>query len=386
MEMGQYLPPPSPLHAPTEKPQSKLPARVDGIVEESKRKPPSRSTSKTVLPKVDLPVDETVEEEFQPIEPTARPPPRTRKASTQSTSTAPPVSRSVSATAKARPKTKRDPSPELLDADVHMPPEYEQSEPVALPRQGSKPVSRAAGHSSSQVVGADVQDSTSRKPGSSTRPLSTSQAQSRAPKTQKDTLQLDDRQDGGSSEELGGGLPVVDISTDDDDEPKVAKTPAKAKGKGKTQAKGKKLAVQVQETRLSRPSQTVRQPATSQGMDGVDDDVEMAEVEESIQPEPDPLPTTPRKPSAIDSTTVTDAAPQWSHGQTSPEGFFTPPLAIDPFVNMSSLSEAEQDMTVEEWIRYQMGIEYERFKRDGERQLGLFELRAEEVRRAIETL
>jgi len=116
------------------------------------------------------------------------------------------------------------------------------------------------------------------------------------------------------------------------------------------------------------------------------------EVEESIQlepqPEPESLPTTPpRRPSPTDSSAVADEPTEWNHAQTSPEGFaFIPPLATDPFVDMHSLSEAEQDMTVEEWIRYQMGIEYERFKRDGERQLGMFELRAEEVRRAIETL
>jgi hypothetical protein len=179
---------------------------------------------------------------------------------------------------------------------------------------------------------------------------------------------------------------VVDISTDED-EPKAAKTPAKAKGKGKTKVKEKKPAAEVQEKRTLPILPTASQPAESQVMDG-DDDVEMAEVEESIQLEPDPLPATPPRAHApTASSTVADEPAQWSSAQTSPEGFaFIPPLATDPFVDMDSLSEAEQEMTVEEWIRYQMGIEYERFKRDGERQLGMFELRAEEVRRAIETL
>ncbi|KAJ7065276.1 hypothetical protein C8F01DRAFT_982666 [Mycena amicta] len=68
------------------------------------------------------------------------------------------------------------------------------------------------------------------------------------------------------------------------------------------------------------------------------------------------------------------------------EALFVPPLATDPFVNLESLTEAEQEMTVEEWVRYQMGIEHDRFQRDGERQLLSFERRADEVRRAITTL
>jgi hypothetical protein len=43
-------------------------------------------------------------------------------------------------------------------------------------------------------------------------------------------------------------------------------------------------------------------------------------------------------------------------------------------------------MTVEEWIRYQTGVEFDKFKRDGERGLGRWMQRAQEVRRIIEAL
>lgn len=65
---------------------------------------------------------------------------------------------------------------------------------------------------------------------------------------------------------------------------------------------------------------------------------------------------------------------------------FYPPLSQEPFANLTELTDHELDMTVEEWILYQLKVEHEKFKRDGERQLELFEARAEEVRLAIEKL
>jgi len=57
-----------------------------------------------------------------------------------------------------------------------------------------------------------------------------------------------------------------------------------------------------------------------------------------------------------------------------------------PFVPLHVLTEAELDMTVEDWIRYQMEVEYDKFKRDGERELMRFRKKAEETRRVIEEL
>ncbi|KAJ6561078.1 hypothetical protein DFH09DRAFT_1279334 [Mycena vulgaris] len=387
MAMEQYLPPPSSQRPPAVKSRSKPPSKVDEIADEPRapreRKPSSRSASKPVIPKFELaaPSAEAVEEEPEGDELAVPPPTRTRKASTRSTSTAP-ASRSASTTVKAKSKSKRDPTPRQ-DLDAHTPDELEQPEPVAtavLPRQvsRSKPASHAAGPSSSQVTA--VEASTSRRPPSPPvqKPRSTSHSQPRPSKVQKDAQYYEDQEHGSSGDESGDGLPVVDISTDDD-EPKTTKAVPTAKGKGKTKGKEKKTAVEAKEKRTH--------PHPNHLMDDGDDDVEMAEVEESMRLE-GPLPATPPRaqPPAAPSAPMDDDPPEWN-AQASPEGFaFIAPLATDPFVNIDSLSEAEQDMTVEEWIRYQMGIEYERFKRDGERQLGMFESRAEEVRRAIETL
>ncbi len=68
------------------------------------------------------------------------------------------------------------------------------------------------------------------------------------------------------------------------------------------------------------------------------------------------------------------------------EPVFVPPLSRLPFMPLLTLSEAELDMTVEDWIRYHIEVEQDRFKRDGERELERFKEKAEEVRNAIESL
>jgi hypothetical protein len=55
-------------------------------------------------------------------------------------------------------------------------------------------------------------------------------------------------------------------------------------------------------------------------------------------------------------------------------------------VNGTQLTEEERSMTVEEWIRQEIEVHYERLRRDGETKIRLFKERAEEVRRQIETL
>ena len=63
-----------------------------------------------------------------------------------------------------------------------------------------------------------------------------------------------------------------------------------------------------------------------------------------------------------------------------------PALSKLPSIPLHTLTEAELDMTVEEWIRYQMDVEYDKFRRDGERELQRFRNQAEEVRKTIEGL
>lgn len=54
--------------------------------------------------------------------------------------------------------------------------------------------------------------------------------------------------------------------------------------------------------------------------------------------------------------------------------------------NGTQLTEEERLMTVEEWIRQEIEVHYERLRRDGETKIKLFKERAEEVRRQIESL
>ncbi len=54
--------------------------------------------------------------------------------------------------------------------------------------------------------------------------------------------------------------------------------------------------------------------------------------------------------------------------------------------NGAQLAEEERMMTVEQWIRREIEVQYERLRRDGETKIRLFKERAEEVRRQIEAL
>ena len=86
------------------------------------------------------------------------------------------------------------------------------------------------------------------------------------------------------------------------------------------------------------------------------------------------------------------STPQRSLPQTPPKKVLSatveliPALSKLPSIPLHTLTEAELDMTVEEWIRYQMDVEYDKFRRDGERELQRFRNQAEKVRKAIEGL
>ncbi|KAE9408071.1 hypothetical protein BT96DRAFT_914079 [Gymnopus androsaceus JB14] len=62
------------------------------------------------------------------------------------------------------------------------------------------------------------------------------------------------------------------------------------------------------------------------------------------------------------------------------------PLSKELFIPTRELSDAELNMTVEEWVRHHKQIEYEKFKEDGERKIDTFLRQAEQTRRAIEGL
>ncbi|KAF6761781.1 hypothetical protein DFP72DRAFT_1002723 [Ephemerocybe angulata] len=79
-------------------------------------------------------------------------------------------------------------------------------------------------------------------------------------------------------------------------------------------------------------------------------------------------------------------APEPSGSQQLQAPPFFPPLSKLPFVPIPELTEAELDMTVEEWIRYQTEVEYDKFRRDGERELQRLRKEAERTRKVIEGL
>jgi hypothetical protein len=99
----------------------------------------------------------------------------------------------------------------------------------------------------------------------------------------------------------------------------------------------------------------------------------------------DENPATPPPPRAsssmlsVSSTTST----------TKVEGHTDTETLVEPLpirTNGAQLTEEERIMTVEQWIRREIEVQYERLKRDGEAKIRLFKERAEEVRRQIEAL
>ncbi|EKM81599.1 hypothetical protein AGABI1DRAFT_111882 [Agaricus bisporus var. burnettii JB137-S8] len=128
----------------------------------------------------------------------------------------------------------------------------------------------------------------------------------------------------------------------------------------------------------SSPVKTPPVPAsatTTNTMTSVDPPKQLPSTPQRRQPQPpQPSPQQPQQDSK-----------QTQERETSPPPFipFLSKLPLTPFV---SLSDAELDMTVEEWIRYQMEVEFDKFKRDGERELVRFRKRAEEVRKVIDGL
>ncbi|THU88747.1 hypothetical protein K435DRAFT_679247 [Dendrothele bispora CBS 962.96] len=197
-------------------------------------------------------------------------------------------------------------------------------------------------------------------------------------------------------------MQVVEISTDEEDEEdeeRRSPSPKKGrKGKGKETEKEREKEKEKEEiSGLGKEKEKDHKVAASKSKVGFDqppeekqeEDVRMAEAnvnEDSKRPTTPPphssIPLNPKTPLSKNENTVnTDTSALMTPGFQ-----FMPALSKEPFVNLTSLTEEEAAMTVEEWIKYQMGIEYERFKKDGERELAAFERKADEVRRTIEAL
>lgn len=63
---------------------------------------------------------------------------------------------------------------------------------------------------------------------------------------------------------------------------------------------------------------------------------------------------------------------------------FTPFLSMVPMHNLTSLSEEESNMTLEQYIRREIERQYQQLKEDGERKISLFKEQAEAARKRIE--
>ncbi|KAG6816276.1 hypothetical protein H0H87_007313 [Tephrocybe sp. NHM501043] len=142
-------------------------------------------------------------------------------------------------------------------------------------------------------------------------------------------------------------------------------------------------------TRIPTPSRPLSshshlEPETEDiKMDGLQSETEPLIETQNIAEEPDPR--TPEHPTVPVPASVPDPMPE-EPAALVPNPFPMPALSKIPFTPVQNLTDAELDMTVEEWIRYQMDVEYDKFKRDGEREIGRFKKRAEEVKEIIERL
>jgi hypothetical protein len=99
----------------------------------------------------------------------------------------------------------------------------------------------------------------------------------------------------------------------------------------------------------------------------------------SATPPPPPPPRPSSSLLSVSSTTST----------TKVEGHTDTETLVEPLpvrTGGAQLTEEERIMTVEQWIRREIEVQYERLKRDGEAKIRLFRERAEEVRRQIEAL
>lgn len=108
-----------------------------------------------------------------------------------------------------------------------------------------------------------------------------------------------------------------------------------------------------------------------------------------------PTPSTP-PPTDADTGTPPPASPSAAANEketttntntnTNPLALFIPPLASAPLALAQALTDAERAMTVEQWIRHEMDVQYAALQHDGEARIAAFRAAAEEVRRQIEAL
>jgi hypothetical protein len=156
---------------------------------------------------------------------------------------------------------------------------------------------------------------------------------------------------------------MMDIELDATPAPAPAAAPAR-KAEETALCSGSKLVLGMDDRALPPPTRSFHSP-------------------ECPEPGTSQRDATPPPPSSsllsVSSTTSTTKV----EGHTDTETLIE---TLPERANSAQLAEEERMMTVEQWIRREIEVQYERLKRDGETKIRLFKERAEEVRRQIEAL
>ena len=190
---------------------------------------------------------------------------------------------------------------------------------------------------------------------------------------------------GGTQPEESDVMEVVDIVTDEDTSQAAHQTYTQQRRViSKLTKKGK---------RKKSPSEDVPEdPQAEQGRaPELDEHMEDEPLPAEILPPPFTPPPLPRSSSPAQIVHVDHPANGDLHSPPPPRPpsdlpTFLPPLALMPIPHIVSLTNAEQDMTVEQWIRHEISVQYEQLKGDGEKRIDAFRERAQEVRMRIDAL
>ena len=311
----------------------------------------------------------------------------------------PPKSKSK---AKSKPKPARSKSHATVEAGIET--DIPAAASVPLPKTRSKLTSKPKSTRSKSHVGSDSD-------APDTRPVS-KPTRSKSCVNTKIELELDvpvpvfEPPKATSSKAKTSGKKKVaneDASMDVDEEHVQRREEAAAevneKGKGR---KMKVVDISTDDEDQERAVSPEHKPQTKKGQEKP---LKTGEAEGEYKhdgPEPFPMdifpaPSTPPRPVLSGSlsgspqrvaplTNGHHHSPSPSPPTSTPIQSFLPPLALLPIPHIVSLSEAEQDMTVEAWIRHEISLQYEQLKSDGERRIDAFKGRAEEVRRRIDAL
>ncbi|KNZ75189.1 Protein bir1 [Termitomyces sp. J132] len=292
----------------------------------------------------------------------------------------------VSPRESPEPSTREVPSPKQKDSEVN-----DEMEPLVIPKRGAKPLSSKPVNESVEMEPTAAAEKTMtgvkpQVPGKETRTARESEMKGRK----------------------GSFLKVVEISTDEEGETSDEERPSQPQQKSEPAQtmvspsieapSSSKLnkAIEKPLVIVEPPPQPSVEPPPQPPVEPVPSpeptllissvptkspkDVEMADLEPLVETQPvEPVVEVP-----VPATPPRAAAPPKAPTPEPP--LLVLPLSKLPFTPLQSLTDAELDMTVEEWIRYQMEMEYDKFKRDGEREIGRFKKRAEEVKEIIERL